>query len=146
MDPVDGTWAMTPVNALHIWPRHEYMLIALPNPGGSWTCTLFAPFRTFERLDASDDETVAEFFRTNFGDAAALMPDFLAQYRTHPTGALIRLKIKPWNYMDKVVVMGDAAHAIVPFFGQVRRLACRRCCCRWRAGAWSVCVCGVARR
>jgi kynurenine 3-monooxygenase len=130
----DGSWLMSPVNALHIWPRHQFMMIALPNPGGSWTCTMFAPFKNFEQLDRSTDDDISHFFQTNFPDAVPLMPDVVRQYRENPTGALVGIKVNPWNFEDKVVIMGDAAHAIVPFFGQVcvvrlRGTLCPLYCC-----------------
>ena len=99
-------------------------MIALPNPGGSFTCTIFAPFQHFDLLDKAGDSEVAAFFRATFPDAAALMPDVVVQYRENPTGALVGIKVNPWNYEDKVVLMGDAAHAIVPFFGQVGAWCC----------------------
>jgi kynurenine 3-monooxygenase len=106
-------------NALHIWPRGGYMLIALPNPDGSFTCTLFFPFKgdpSFESL-ASKKE-VADFFGKVFPDAAALMPTLADDFYNNPTGSLVTVKCFPWSYSNTVMLIGDAAHAIVPFYGQ----------------------------
>lgn len=106
-------------NALHIWPRNSYMLIALPNPDGSFTCTLFFPFEgipSFASLNTK--EKVLTFFREQFPDALALMPDLEREFFAHPTGSLITIKCFPWSYKNKVLMLGDASHAIVPFFGQ----------------------------
>jgi kynurenine 3-monooxygenase len=105
-------------NALHIWPRESFMMIALPNPDGSFTCTLFFPFEgatSFSSLKTADEITA--FFKTTFPDAVALMPDLLKDYREHPTGSLVTIKCFPW-VKNKTLVIGDAAHAIVPFYGQ----------------------------
>jgi kynurenine 3-monooxygenase len=105
-------------NALHIWPRESFMMIALPNPDGSFTCTLFFPFQgatSFASLKTS--EAITAFFKTTFPDAVALMPDLLKDYKEHPTGSLVTIKCFPW-VKNKTLVIGDAAHAIVPFYGQ----------------------------
>ena len=105
-------------NALHIWPRGGYMLIALPNPDGSFTATLFLPARgapSFETLDSS--AAAREFFAQQFPDALALMPDFDAQFMRNPQGKLATLYCWPWH-QQRVLLIGDAAHAIVPFHGQ----------------------------
>jgi kynurenine 3-monooxygenase len=106
-------------NALHIWPRKEYMLIALPNLDGSFTCTLFFPFdgeASFSKLDTS--EKVKDFFEKTFSDAVALMPDYINDFFHNPTSSLVTVKCFPWIREDKFALIGDAAHAIVPFFGQ----------------------------
>jgi len=106
-------------HALHIWPRGTYMLIALPNFDGSFTCTLFLPFEgplSFDYLNTR--EKVLSFFRQQFGDALALMPDLADQFFDNPTGAMVTVKCFPWNAADKALLIGDAAHAIVPFYGQ----------------------------
>jgi kynurenine 3-monooxygenase len=114
----DGTHRLEK-NALHIWPRNEFMLIALPNLDGSFTVTLFFPFEgavSFQSLDsASKAET---FFATTFPDALKHMPDLGAQFFSNPTSSLVMIKCDPWYYRDKVLLMGDASHAIVPFYGQ----------------------------
>jgi len=105
--------------ALHIWPRGSYMMIALPNPAGDFTCTLFMPFEGeygFANLDTK--EKVVEFFNTNFPDAVALMPTLAEDFFTNPTSSLVTVKCYPWVKEDKLALMGDAAHAIVPFYGQ----------------------------
>jgi kynurenine 3-monooxygenase len=105
--------------ALHIWPRKNYMLIALPNQDGSFTCTLFFPFEgnpSFESLKT--DEEINSFFKENFPDALDMMPGFLEEYKTNPTASLVTIKTFPWVYKNKSALLGDAAHAIVPFYGQ----------------------------
>jgi len=106
-------------NALHIWPRGEYMMIALPNPEGDFTCTLFMPFEgnnSFEKLKTKED--VKQFFDLNFPDAVPMMPTLLEDYMTNPTSSLVTVRCYPWVRKDKVALMGDAAHAVVPFYGQ----------------------------
>ena len=105
-------------NALHIWPRGNYMLIALPNTDGSFTCTLFFPFdgeKSFSTLN--DDESVLEFFKEVFPDVVELMPTLLEDYYANPTSSLMTIKCYPW-VKNKTVLIGDASHAIVPFYGQ----------------------------
>ena len=106
-------------NALHIWPRGNYMMIALPNIDGSFTCTLFFPFDgavSFATLDTK--EKVRSFFENTFTDAAPLMPTLEEDFFTNPTASLVTVKCFPWIREDKFALIGDAAHAIVPFFGQ----------------------------
>jgi kynurenine 3-monooxygenase len=106
-------------NALHIWPRKEYMLIALPNLDGSFTCTLFFPFEgelSFGKLDSN--EKVTGFFQTTFPDIVPLIPDLTQQFFHNPVSSLVTVKCFPWTRDDKFALIGDAAHAIVPFFGQ----------------------------
>lgn len=104
---------------LHIWPRKNYMMIALPNTDGNFTCTLFMPFEgenSFEHLQT--DEQVTAFFKENFPDAMDKMPTLLEDFSNNPTSSLITTFIDPWYYKDKSALIGDAAHAIVPFYGQ----------------------------
>ncbi len=115
-------------NALHIWPRKTYMLIALPNIDGSFACIFFFPFEgapSFASLDS--DEKVLDFFKAQFPDAAALMPNLLEDYFANPTGAMITIKCHPWHIDGKALLLGDAAHAIVPFFGQGVNCAFESC-------------------
>lgn len=108
--------------ALHIWPRGSHMMIALPNKDGSYTCTLFLANEEktasdyFGRLQTRDQ--VKEFFSTHYSDFCQHVPDYVDQYFDHPTGRMVTLKCREWSYKDSVLLMGDAAHAIVPFFGQ----------------------------
>ncbi|HET6243302.1 MAG: FAD-dependent monooxygenase [Bacteroidetes bacterium] len=114
----DGTWKIEK-NALHIWPRGEYMLIALPNLDGSFTCTLFFPFEgenSFGTLKTAKD--VSAFFEKVFPDAVSLMPTYVEDFENNPTSSLVMIKCNPWNYKDKLLLIGDASHGIVPFFGQ----------------------------
>jgi kynurenine 3-monooxygenase len=106
-------------NALHIWPRKEYMLIALPNIDGSFTCTLFFPFEgdmSFEKLDSP--EKVIQFFEKEFPETISLIPDLEEQFFKNPTSSLVTVKCYPWIREDKFTLIGDAAHALVPFYGQ----------------------------
>lgn len=114
----DGQFAME-VNALHIWPRKDYMLIALPNLDKTFTCTLFFPFEgeaSFQKLTTK--EAVRTFFEKTFPDAVPLMPDYIHEFFTNPTSSLVTVKCFPWIRGDQFALIGDAAHAIVPFFGQ----------------------------
>ncbi|CAN5774866.1 hypothetical protein BH11PLA1_BH11PLA1_05010 [soil metagenome] len=106
-------------NALHIWPRGGEMMIALPNRDGSFTCTLFWPFEGERGFGALRTEPEIEaFFARVYPDAAALMPDLAVTYASNPVGSLVTMKCAPWQKHGKVVLLGDAAHAIVPFYGQ----------------------------
>jgi kynurenine 3-monooxygenase len=114
----NGDFAME-VNALHIWPRKDYMLIGLPNLDKTFTCTLFFPFEgdlSFNKLNTP--EKVNVFFETTFPDAAALIPDYINQFFMNPVSSLVTVKCHPWIREDRFALIGDAAHAIVPFFGQ----------------------------
>ena len=114
----DGSWQLEK-NALHIWPRGQYMMIALPNLDGSFTCTMFFPYEGEHSFSAlKTEEQVMKFFQDVFPDAVALMPTLLEDYFQNPTGSLVTVKCFPWSYEDKVLLIGDAAHAIVPFYGQ----------------------------
>jgi len=103
-------------HALHIWPRGEFMLIALANPGGDFTVTLFAPTATFESLDSP--EAIQHYFDTEFTEFARLMPDLVDQFAENPTGKLATVRASGWSFADRSVLMGDAAHGVVPFHGQ----------------------------
>lgn len=106
-------------NCLHIWPRGEFMMIALANLDGSFTCTLFFPMKGETSFDTlKTREQVSAFFQKTFPDAVPLMPTLLDDYFENPTSSLIMVRCTPWNYQDKVLLLGDAAHAIVPFYGQ----------------------------
>ncbi len=105
--------------ALHIWPRGNFMLIALPNPDGSFTCTLFLAFEgkySFENINGL--EGAQAFFKEHFKDALDLMPHFNEEWTENPTSSLVIIRCYPWTKNGKVALMGDASHAIVPFYGQ----------------------------
>jgi kynurenine 3-monooxygenase len=123
----DGSWRME-TNALHIWPRKSFMMIALPNPDGSFTCTLFWEFQgTRSFATVTSDEDIGRFFEEEFSDAIPLMPTLLGDFRQNPTGSLVTIRCNPWFYQDKVALLGDAAHAVVPFYGQGMNAAFEDC-------------------
>ena len=106
-------------NALHIWPRGNYMLIALPNLDGSFTATLFLPHNgplSFDSLNSEKD--VQKLFEKDFGDVMGVMPNLAETFFGNPLGHMVTVKCTPWNFGDRALLLGDAAHAMVPFFGQ----------------------------
>jgi len=114
----NGDFALE-VNALHIWPRKDYMLIALPNLDKTFTCTLFFPFEgatSFAQLNTK--EKVVAFFEKTFPDVIQLAPNYVEEFFSNPTSSLVTVKCYPWIRDDYFSLIGDAAHAIVPFFGQ----------------------------
>ncbi|MEE8334369.1 MAG: FAD-dependent monooxygenase, partial [Alphaproteobacteria bacterium] len=114
----DGAFRMAGT-ALHIWPRGGYMLIALPNLDGSFTTTLFLPNEgvdSFATFNTTRD--VETFFERNFADAVPLLDDLVDTFSRNPTGSLSTIRCKPWRYRAGAVLLGDAAHAVVPFHGQ----------------------------
>ena len=124
----DGQFAIKDPEALHIWPRGEFMMIALPNQDKSFTCTLFAPFESkrdaetgahVEGLrDITTPEQVKAYFARHFPDVVAIMPQYVEEFLRNPACMLVTISCRPWNWEDKVLLMGDAAHATVPFYGQ----------------------------
>ena len=114
----ESAFKMRP-DALHIWPRGDFMLMALPNPDGTFTCTLFAPYAGPNGLDGLQTrEQTATYFETHFPDVLPLIPDLLDQWETNPVSSLVMTRCHPWHEGDTACLMGDAAHAIVPFYGQ----------------------------
>lgn len=114
--------------ALHIWPRSDFMLIALPNPGGDFTLTLFMPNDGDPGFSSLETETDAEaLFETHFTDAAALIPNLGASFVANPVGILGTVRCRHWHDGDRFLLIGDAAHAIVPFHGQGMNLAFEDC-------------------
>lgn len=106
-------------NALHIWPRGEFMLIALPNLDGSFTVTLFMPNHGYTSFDSiKTNEEIHQFFDHHFIDIKPHLDELVHTFQTNPTGKLATVKCLPWHYQNKALIIGDAAHAIVPFHGQ----------------------------
>lgn len=106
-------------NALHIWPRQSFMMIALPNADGSFTVTLFWPFEGENSFAAiRDEDDLRAFFAAQFPDAVPLMPNLSAEYFQNPTGSMVTVRSSPWHLGSRVCLLGDAAHAVVPFYGQ----------------------------
>jgi len=123
----DGGFRLEP-HALHIWPRGGFMMIALPNADGSFTCTLFWPFTGPNGLESLTDEAgVLRFFDRHFPDAVPLMPDLTAQYLGHRNSSLVTIRCGPWFHGDRLVLLGDACHAVVPFYGQGANAAFEDC-------------------
>ncbi len=117
-------------DALHIWPRGNYMLIALPNVDGTFACILFLPFEGPDSfVDLTTPAAVANFFQSRFPDAVQIMPDLTDNFFANPTGAMITIKCAPWHVEGKSLLLGDAAHAIVPFFGQGINCGFEDCSC-----------------
>jgi kynurenine 3-monooxygenase len=140
--PAPGGGFRLEQNALHIWPRGGFMMIALPNIDGSYTCTLFWPFEgevSFDTVTTDDD--VNRVFERHFPDAVPHMPTLLDDFRSNPTSSLATVRCSPWYYRDKVVLLGDAAHAVVPFYGQGMNASFEDCtvlneCIREHAPDW----------
>lgn len=126
-----GGHALDP-HALHIWPRGGSMMIALPNRDGSFTCTLFWPFEGahgFAGVQADDAARVRTFFEQHYPDAVPLMPTLAHDYAANPVGSLVTVRCAPWQLFGRVALVGDAAHAIVPFYGQGMNAAFEDCKC-----------------
>jgi kynurenine 3-monooxygenase len=117
-------------NALHIWPRGNHMLIALPNIDGTFGCILFLPFEGPDSFDGlTTPSAVIEFFRLRFPDVIPLMPDLADNFSANPIGAMVTIKCSPWHVDGRALLLGDAAHAIVPFFGQGINCGFEDCSC-----------------
>jgi len=122
-----GAFAIEP-NALHIWPRGGSMMIALPNREASFTCTLFWPYDGADGFNAiRSAEDVRCVFEQRFPDVVPLMPTLVEDYLSHPVGSMVTIRCRPWQHAGKVALLGDAAHAIVPFFGQGANAAFEDC-------------------
>lgn len=115
-------------HALHIWPRGTFMLIALPNIDGTFGCILFLPFEGEESFESlSTEAKVRSFFESRFPDAVPLMPQLVENYFGNPTGSMVTIKCSPWHVNGRALLLGDSAHAIVPFFGQGLNCAFEDC-------------------
>jgi kynurenine 3-monooxygenase len=128
MPPGPGGAHLMEKHALHIWPRHSFMMIALPNFDGSFTCTLFWPYEgpnSFANMKTEAD--LRGFFAKEFPDALPLMPNLAEEFFTHPTGPLLTIRCSPWHVRERVVLIGDACHAVVPFLGQGMNAAFEDC-------------------
>jgi kynurenine 3-monooxygenase len=115
-------------HALHIWPRGSFMMIALPNSDGSFTCTLFWPFEgpnSFAALTSERD--ILAFFNAQFPDAVPLIPELVHDFLHNPTSSLVTVRCRPWHVDGRVVLLGDACHAVVPFLGQGMNAAFEDC-------------------
>ncbi|WP_433154293.1 FAD-dependent oxidoreductase [Actinomadura nitritigenes] len=140
--PRDGDFALDP-DALHIWPRGTSMMIALPNLDRSFTCTLFWPKSDLAALDSP--EKVTAYFAEHYPDVAGLIPDLVDDYERNPVGSLVTVRCRPWTRRGDgaiVALLGDAAHAIVPFFGQGANCAFEDCieidrCLTETGGDWA---------
>src|SRR6056297_166466 len=114
----DGSYKVDK-NSFHIWPRGKFMFIAMPNLDGSFTCTLFMPFEgevSFESIETKED--AVHFFSTYFPNVKKDIENLIHDFFKNPTSAMVTMKCYPWTYWDKVALVGDSAHAIVPFYGQ----------------------------
>ncbi len=126
INPINGEFALDP-NCLHIWPRGKFMMIALPNPDKSFTCTLFQEYEGPSSIDSLEtDQQILDFFKLHFPDAVPLMPDLVQDFKENPTGSLVTVRCYPWN-KGKATLMGDACHAVVPFYGQGMNCAFEDC-------------------
>ncbi|KAJ8600468.1 hypothetical protein CTAYLR_001475 [Chrysophaeum taylorii] len=121
-----GDYAFPP-NYLHIWPRGDLMLTALPNNDGSFTATLFAPFDRIEALEKASRDDVRIFFEDFFPDALGAMPEAVDDFFQNPTAPLVQVQLNPWHRGDAVLCLGDASHAVVPFYGQGMNAAFEDC-------------------
>jgi kynurenine 3-monooxygenase len=114
----DGKWTLEK-NAIHIWPRGNYMLIGFPNLDGSFTCSLHIPLEgplSFASIKTKD--ALLDFFRSSFPDVVPYMPDLVNDFFTHPANSMVTIKCSPWSYEGKVSLIGDSAHSIFPSYGQ----------------------------
>lgn len=150
LPPADGGGFRMAKNALHIWPRGDFMLIALPNPGGSFTVTLFLPNEGDESFAAlTDRSAVRALFQKYFRDAIPFMPDFDDQFFENPTGHLETVRCWPWSH-GETLILGDAAHAVVPFHGQGMNCAFEDCsdlaACLSEATGWGEAFARVAAK
>jgi kynurenine 3-monooxygenase len=117
-------------HALHIWPRGNHMLIALPNIDGTFACILFLPFEGADSFASlTTPAQVEQFFESRFPDAVRLMPQLAETYFANPTGAMVTIKCSPWHVKGRALLLGDAVHAIVPFFGQGINCGFEDCTC-----------------
>jgi kynurenine 3-monooxygenase len=123
----DGTFRLES-SALHVWPRDGLTMMALPNRDGSFTCTVFAALEGEHGLfDVDTDAEIQHFFEKHFHDAWLHMPSLLEDFKLHPARSLVTIRCSPWHYQDKVVLVGDAARTVVPFWGQEKSATLEDC-------------------
>ena len=128
MPPASGGGFALDPGALHIWPRRSYMMIALPNRDFTFTCTLFWPFDGPVSFAAiREPDAVRRFFDERFPDVSGLLPDLTEQFAANPVGSLVTVRCRPWSVEDRAVLIGDACHAVVPFYGQGMNAAFEDC-------------------
>jgi kynurenine 3-monooxygenase len=126
---LDGRHVLA-TDALHIWPRGNYMLIALPNVDGTFACILFLPFEGPDSFaELTTPAAVMKFFQSRFPDTISIMPGLADNFFANPTGAMVTIKCSPWQVQGRSLLLGDAAHAIVPFFGQGINCGFEDCTC-----------------
>jgi kynurenine 3-monooxygenase len=115
-------------HAFHLWPRGGCLLFAHPNPNGSFTCSFVLPFSGAESFDTLDEPgRIQEYFERSFPDVARLVPDLCEQFLRNPIVPLVSVRTSPWSYRDRVVLLGDSAHAVVPFYAQGMNAAFEDC-------------------
>ncbi|HEU4425684.1 MAG TPA: NAD(P)/FAD-dependent oxidoreductase [Pilimelia sp.] len=120
--------AASPLEALHVWPGDRGLIVAHPNQDGSLTGTVFLPLDGPHSLATlREPEQIRAFFAAEFPDTLELMPDLVAEFRRNPTGTLVTIRTAPWHRRDQVVLVGDAAHAVYPFYGQGMNAAFEDC-------------------
>jgi len=117
--------AGTSAEALHVWPGERGLIVAHPNLDGSLTGTVFLPVADFAAFRTP--EAITDFFGTAFPGTPALVPDLAGEFRRHPVGTLVTVRTSPWHRRDQVVLIGDAAHAVYPFYGQGMNAAFEDC-------------------